>query len=157
MVIVMSGKLQRGLLICLTLSLGGCGGGAPDLPKTVPVSGKVTLNGVPCPAGATVMLIPVAGGRPSTGTTDSAGAFVLSTFGEKDGAVPGEHYVGVTLAEATGGPAAPVDEYNTGTVEGAQPKVKWIVPEKFSNPEQSGVQVTIPAEGSSNLEIPLGS
>lgn len=103
------------------------------------------------------MLVPVAGGRPSTGTTDASGAFVLSTFSDKDGAIPGEHYVGVTLAETTGGPTGPVDEYNTGTVDGLQAKTKttWIVPEKFSNPEQSGVQVTVPEEGTTALDIPL--
>jgi hypothetical protein len=101
--------------------------------------------------------MPVGGGRPSTGTTDAAGAFVLSTFGDKDGAVPGDHYVGVTLAETTGGSAAPADEYNTGTIEGQTPKskTKWIVPEKYSNAEQSGVQVTIPPEGTTTIEIPL--
>lgn len=151
----MSGNVRRGMFVWLLVGLCGCSD-APDLPMTVPVSGKVTLNGMPCPAGAMVMLVPVAGGRPSTGPTDAAGRFMLSTFGEKDGAVPGEHYVGVTLAKSDG-PAATVDEYNTGTIEGQnQPKTKWIVPEKYSNPQGSGIQVTIPEEGTDALEIPLG-
>lgn len=74
-----------------------------ELPPTVPVEGKVTLNGEPIP-GCEVTFHP-AQGRPGMGRTDDQGHFVLSTFEGPDGAVPGQHKVTVVKFEEIPGPA----------------------------------------------------
>ncbi|MFV0444543.1 MAG: hypothetical protein ACK5Q5_13320 [Planctomycetaceae bacterium] len=143
------------LAAVLILLGAGCGSG-PDLPKTVPAGGSVKINGQPCPAGANVLLVPVAGGRPASGITDSQGKFTLSTFGDKDGAIPGDHYVGVSLAEKTAAPAAD-DPYNTGVLPGQEKKsaAKALIPERYASPQDSGIQSTIPPEGTDQISIEI--
>jgi hypothetical protein len=140
---------------CGLLVLSGCGGGS-DLPATVKAEGKVTIGGNPAPKGVMVTLLPVSGGRPAVGTTDDQGHFVLSTFGDKDGAVPGDHYVGVVYAEVSGTISA--DPYGgSPSLEEQQKalKVKKLVPDQYSVPEQSGIQTTIPAEGTDQIQIEI--
>ncbi|MEZ6064404.1 MAG: hypothetical protein R3B90_01565 [Planctomycetaceae bacterium] len=141
-------------LVLMLVCVAGCGGG-PEMPATVPASGTVTLKGAPCPKGATITLIPVNGGRPAIGTTDDQGRFVLSTFGQQDGAVPGDHYVGLALVEVTGD--AQSDPYGgvPSDEELAKLKTKRLIPEQLGVPEQSGIQVTIPDDGTDSLEIPV--
>jgi hypothetical protein len=87
--------------VLLSLLLAGCGGVGP---RTVPVSGTVTLNGQPL-ANATVVFVPVpdaASKDPlpsSVGITDNEGHYslVLNTDSKKKGAVVGKHKVMITL------------------------------------------------------------
>jgi hypothetical protein len=81
----------------------GCGG--PSTPKTVKVTGTVTLNGNPVP-NASVAFIPE-NGRAASGRTDAQGKFTLSTFGTNDGALPGPHKVAVTPAPSDEPPPMP--------------------------------------------------
>ncbi len=76
-----------GVALCL-----GCSG--PSLPAVAPVTGTVTWQGQPV-ADAEVLFMPK-GSRPANGTTDSQGHYKLSTFGQGDGAVIGQHAVTVT-------------------------------------------------------------
>jgi len=73
--------------------LSGCSGGG-----TVPVSGRVTLDGEGLEHVA-VTFTPLAGGTASSGTTDAEGRFTLKSISESasPGAVVGKHRV--TLAE----------------------------------------------------------
>jgi hypothetical protein len=76
-------------LLCL-----GCGGSGPGL---VPISGKVTLNGVPL-EGATVVFVPDPSNREgltSTSVSDAEGGYEASTEG-RSGLVPGKYKVIVT-------------------------------------------------------------
>ena len=88
------------LPVCLMLlSLAGCSGegGTPEKPvTTVPVKGKVTLNGKPVTKG-TIHFEPDYG-RPAQGPIQADGSFVLTTYQADDGAVPGTHRVSVTDA-----------------------------------------------------------
>lgn len=76
----------------LLLVAAGCSGS--NHPATSPVSGIVTYHDAPV-EGALVIFAPQAGGQTATATTDAEGKFALSTFGEKDGAVPGSYKVTV--------------------------------------------------------------
>jgi hypothetical protein len=135
----------------LAVALTGCGA---DRPQTIPVTGRVTLDGRPV-EGAVVGFLPKGGGRPATGTTDASGAFTLTTFDEGDGALPGVHLVTVTNRSSKGKDGAPGGGDSegaergmtlTGPMGGAgqkQPNAEWLVPEKYSLPRESGLTCTV--------------
>lgn len=85
-----------GVAIC-SLGLAGCGsGGQFPIAKA---GGEFLVDGKPLTVGR-VMLSPIASGdsgpkagRPAFGDLNADGAFVLSTYGESDGAVVGKHRV----------------------------------------------------------------
>jgi hypothetical protein len=172
----MTSRLQISSLLfgcCVSLSLIGCSG---DRPETAQASGKVTLQGAPV-IGASVMFQPVAGGRPGTGITDDNGVYQISSYGEpNDGVAVGEHKVTVikiagdgafTPAPAAGGSAAaapaenPTDSLSNiappseDGADAAAPKIKYLVPQKYQDPETSGLKVTVPSGGSDQLNLEL--
>ncbi len=117
--------------ICLLAALVGCG---PSRPKTVQVTGTVTLDGTAV-EGATVMFMPEGGGRPATGITDKDGKFTLKTFEAGDGALVGKHLVSITKKEVSGFMA---DESGlSGGVAPGGVQEKWIVPPKYADPKTS--------------------
>lgn len=122
------------VLVLLTLTV-GCG---PDRPGTIPVSGRVTLEGKPV-AGAAVTFAPADGRRPATGLTDAEGRFTLATFADGDGALPGEHRVTVTKKEVIGATSGP--DGLSGPIGDVM--VKWIVPKPYSNKESSGLSAVV--------------
>lgn len=103
----------------------------------VPVQGEVTLDGQPL-AGAKVMFMPQAGGRPLEGTTDTAGKFRLTTNQPNDGAAAGEYVVTVTARTIK-------YEAQAGTEHGFVEKAIWQAPERYSQPSQSGLKATVSA------------
>lgn len=93
------GQLSIALAVVV---LTGCGSGS-GLP-TVPVSGTVTFDGGPCPTEGSVTFMPieVAAGmprRPGIGKFKADGKFVVTSFQEGDGLVPGRYGVGITCYE----------------------------------------------------------
>ena len=130
----MSSRLVLSLLFgCFSLVILGCG---PPTIKTVPVTGKVTLDGTPVPE-AVVTFIPEQGPL-AQGKTDAGGAFTLSlTVGERPpaGAVPGNYKITVQKTKSSGisfDPASQVEQ-----APGA-PQIEYLVPEKYSRPDTSG-------------------
>jgi len=93
---------QRAALPWALLLLAGCG------TKYAPVSGMVTLDGVPL-ADASVTFQPVAdkgieAGTGSYGHTDAQGRYTLKTvLGDRAGAVPGKHMVRISRYQADPG------------------------------------------------------
>jgi hypothetical protein len=76
----------------------GCGGGYEGL---VPVSGTVTFDGGPPPAGGSVTFVPVdrstgKATRPATATFGVDGVYHATSFKEGDGLFPGRYGVTVT-------------------------------------------------------------
>jgi len=142
--------LMVGVSLVGLLASAGCGSGRP---KTVPVTGVVTLDGNVV-EGAAVKLSPKAGGHPAIGTTDKEGKFTLKTFEKDDGALLGEHLVSVSKVEMSGvqadkdglsGPPAP------GGI-----KEKWLIPKKYSNAKEWGHTVEVKS-GMEPLELKLTS
>jgi len=117
------------LALLLTL-LAGCGGG----PKPLPVSGIVTLDGQPV-AQAGVLFCPREKGPMGTGTTDANGKFELKTT-NTPGVLPGEYNVAIIKKEESG-PIA------FGVIDPRPQKVKWIIPQKYSNPETSSLKAKV--------------
>ncbi len=114
--------------------------------ELLPVSGVVTLDGKPVEQ-ATVLFKPESG-PVAYGQTDSAGRFELTTAGRK-GAVPGKHKVSITKTKVTG-------VGNDEMVDPEKVKTEWIVPQKYTDPEQSGLTAEV-ARGKTSFEFQLKS
>lgn len=127
------------LLASVLVILGGCGKKGLD---TVRVTGTVKLDGKPM-AGASVLFSPKAGGRPASATTDESGSFSLTTLTPNDGALVGEHAVGVTLIQTKGATGDPNAPGLSGSLNAAPASVQWIIPQKYANPTSSGLTVTV--------------
>jgi hypothetical protein len=84
--------------IIVALSCSGCG--KQSSYEVAVVRGTVTLDGKPI-TGGKVMFSPTAqgqnakAGKPGFGTLGPDGSFVISTYGNEDGAVVGKHWVSV--------------------------------------------------------------
>lgn len=154
-----------GVILAGLGGLEGCGSGRPE---TVPVSGVVTLDGKPI-EGANVMLYPDTGelagagtqgkksdavGRPAVGATDKDGKFTLETFEPGDGALPGKYKVGVIKKEVTGFLAD--QDGLSGGIAPAGVKEKWITPQKYADPNKSGLTAEVKS-GMQPLELKLTS
>lgn len=144
------------VLAALVFQVAGCGDGRPPL---VASTGIVTLDGKPV-AAANVTLMPRAGGRPATGTTDEAGRFTLSTFAPGDGAVAGGYDAVVTKLQETK-PAAvrSADDGLAPDTMGAMPAeedYRSLLPKRYADPRTSGLAVEVTA-GGPPLEITLTS
>ncbi|MCS7238896.1 MAG: DUF4198 domain-containing protein [Thermoguttaceae bacterium] len=144
----------------------GCGERAGgDIPPTAPVSGVVLLDGKPVD-GAMVVFAPVEGGRYGAyAMTDSNGRFELKASEDVKGAVPGKYRVQVTklVAEGGGSKFLVQEDLEHALKAGGAPQpgqegqTKNVLPEKYASPETSGIEVTVPKEGITNLEIKLSS
>src|SRR5262249_42014233 len=132
------------------------------------VSGKVTYKGQPVKNG-TVFFMPDESkgtvGPPALGSITSDGSYVMSTETSGDGVIVGSHKVGITgveeapvtaeaeldpekspggymkakakaAAQAARGATGKEDEFFTD--KGGK-KYRYIVPRKFSNPQESGI------------------
>ena len=141
-----------GLLVAGLLFAGGCGSGGGNLPKTVPASDIVTLDGKPVD-GAQVVLVPAAEGATGAfGTTNASGHFSLRAYEQKDGAIPGEYKVQVskTVEVKMNAPK--------GSLDGGDPvRFDYGVPAKYTGVRTSGLKVTIPEAGIKDIELALTS
>jgi hypothetical protein len=100
----------------------GCGqNSSAHVAPTVPVKGKITYNGQPLTQGS-IKFEPEDSGREAHGSIQPDGTFVLTTFKEGDGAIPGVHRVAVS---------------GTGKVG------RQSVPLKFQNPSSSNVEAEV--------------
>ncbi len=136
------------LLLAVLLVFAGCG---ERLPETVPVSGRVTWQGEPLGEGRIVFHPQaVAKGlreRPAIGELDEQGRFALSTFRTGDGAVPGDYRVCVFSY---------VSDQASAEDDVSIPETVWRIPQRYGNPQQSGLTATIPAGSKPlSLEFPL--
>jgi len=111
------------------------------------VSGIVTFQGTPLP-NATVSFQHSEGKASSTGKTDAAGAFTLSTYGTNDGAPAGNYSVTVAVSamqEIEPGVLAPEPEGG----------FKSPIPPQYANPTTSGLKVEVPAGGKADVKLEL--
>lgn len=138
-----------GLVAVWLVSLGlgtGCNG---DRPETAPVSGIVEYDGQPISGferGA-VTFTP-RGGPMAKGTIDpSDGSFRLTTYRDGDGALIGPARVAVS---------ATVDDPRA-TADDKYPGVRWVIPEKFADRDQSGLTCEVVADEQNVFRIKLSS
>jgi len=149
----------RSIQICLaTLLLAGCGG-STDV-EVYHTSGVVTFDGKPMSGGGSISLVPTTSqaGKASGGIINPDGTFVLSTYGDGDGAMAGTFRVMIaqtTTAEPDFGgdsdaPGAAANTEGTSTVDKAD-----VIPLIYADPVNSPVTVTIEAKDKNELKIEL--
>jgi hypothetical protein len=128
------GKYCLGASLLLVL---GCGGG-DRLEGLAPVSGQITFNGTPAPAGQ-ITFYPVDGKRSSSSAIDSNGNYKLTCYEPADGALIGRHKVVVDATEVP--PPAPDFEAADGgaAIPPYKPPRRILPPEYYS-------QATTPLE-----------
>jgi hypothetical protein len=122
----------------LALSFTGCNSTQPEY---VPVTGTVTLDGKPLTKG-NVLTQPSAG-RGANALIQPDGTFTLKTR-DQDGALIGTHKVAVLSHEG-------------GTGSGPEASIgKLLVPERYINPETSGLTIEVKPDDN-NVELKLTS
>lgn len=119
----------------------GCGSGV-DRPSTTKAEGTVKFENQPL-EGASVSFIPE-NGRPASGFTDASGHFILRTFEDADGAIPGKHTVIISKVAADS--QKPDDIYATQ---------KSAIPEKYADLKNSGLTATVSTDGENKFDFDL--
>jgi hypothetical protein len=168
------------LLVAALTTLSACGPG--NGLNLVKVSGKVMYKGQPVQNG-TVFFMPDEAkgtvGPAAVGSITSNGTYIMSTESAGDGAIVGHHKVGITgvepldtssaeeldpekdaagymkakaktAAQAARGITKKNEELFTD--KGGK-KYRYIVPMKFSNPEESGIIIKIDGAQTINFDI----
>jgi hypothetical protein len=131
----------------------GCG---PQVLR-YPVEGVVTLDGDPV-KGASVTFMPRTTGRPGIAETDAEGRFSLQELGMHHGIAPGQYGVAVFFAvlsdpkasrEQPGAEAGVSHSEKIEAIRKRPPIRKYIVPERYSTAETSGLtyQIDGPTKG----------
>lgn len=157
----MNGMFTRAwclILVCGLIVAVGCAPTDTERPATEAVSGVVTLAGTPV-EGAIVTFVPAdAEGESAVGKTDASGKYTLTTWEEGDGAMAGEYNVKIVKFEA---PAATDESGIEADDEGAyipndasSGDQSNLLPEKYSNPGQSGLTATV-AAGTNTCDFAL--
>lgn len=137
-------RLALVAVLTMGLALSGCGGGGLD---TVAVDGTVTYDGKPLEVGI-VRFVPVdPQGMLATGTLKPGGKFTLSTRGT-DGVLTGDYKV--TVESFIIDETVPEKDRELGI--GGK---KSAIPDKYSDPEKSGLTEKI--DGSRSISIELQS
>ena len=116
--------------ICLT-AITGCSGGT-GLPRTVPVTGKVSYKGVPV-GGATVSFIGEGNLRPAVAITQPDGSYSLQTL-DAVGAMPGKYSVVVEKTELPQELTKEVSMEDAAKMAGRPPPApKRLLPAKYGD------------------------
>ncbi|GIX04682.1 MAG: hypothetical protein KatS3mg114_0551 [Planctomycetaceae bacterium] len=140
--------LCASLLWCAGLMMMGCSSSEDkwksNRPKTVPASGKITLNNEPL-VDAQVVLVPVSGSYGASGLSGKDGSFKLSAFPPDEGVVPGSYKVMIVKAEV---PEVQEDE-------AVMSYAKLLVPQKYTDANTSGLTVDIPESGKTDIKLDL--
>ena len=159
----MNGLVRRVVVFPLAslIIASGCGGADSKLdrkrPPTYRVNGKVLLNGQPvADAGVVFRSSGSAETLAAYGRTDSGGEFTLTTFESGDGAIAGQHMMTVTKSVVEGEDRSYFDEKSPNYGKTPPPtKTKFLVPEKYSKFETSGLSTTVKDSGSTGVLIEL--
>lgn len=149
------------------LGLAGCGNSL----GTVPVSGKVTVDGQAM-EGVMVLFVPTdPEGMPASAQTDASGAFTLTTEINGDGAIPGSYQVALSKSQTVGGADVPdiapasgdsedldayykaLDEAKSGDkrIGLGEELEEMLIAEKFNAAATSGLTATVEKGGTNEF------
>ena len=149
-----------GCIVALLFSvlLAGCSGDSGS--KTIKASGIVMYKGQPV-ADASVAFLGDGKVRPAVAVTDEDGVFVLTTSRSGDGAVPGVHTVTVSKIvdppkkSGSGDSLSMEDAALAAQSSPEETKTLYLVPEKYSMAETSGLSFTVESGAENYFEIQL--
>ena len=128
----------------------GCGGGASDAPKLVPVEGKLMIDGQAAGAGISVAFVPDGSkgtkGPQSSGVTSADGTFVLHGTENKPGAVVGHHKVTVNC---------PLNVMEGSSADGSDPSTtsKCAIAEALRSSATTTISVEVKAKAEENRNV----
>jgi hypothetical protein len=141
------------VVVLATVVFAGCGSG----PTTIPIRGEVQFNGTPMKDGI-VVYIPSnpSTGRQASGRIQQDGSFVLTTFKQGDGVVPGDYGIVVYAYEAHPGEPKTRAEHEAVAKAGGL-KRGFVIPEKYVDPKTSGLSDTVNRDHAGFKRIELSS
>lgn len=144
----MRSLLSSFVVLVAVATFAGCG---PSYPETIPVHGVVTLDGQPVEGAAVLLMSEAVGsGNAARGVTKADGTFVLSTFGEEDGARPGAYKAIVKKTELTGQGKANEAGVEEGLGSGPIQEIE-LLPVKYGAAQTSPFAVEVKPD----MELPL--
>jgi len=137
----------------------GCGKARTAVPKTYPVSIKITYHGQPV-EGATVTLVPQdQSGRGASGITDTSGFAKMTLPGLAEGAVPGKYWVVVAKVEGSQNITATTPEefykQQQSGASGVPTSPKHLLPAKYLSAQSSGLQCEVTEQENQVFEFDL--
>lgn len=167
-------RAKWALVVCLFSLAGlvGCGSGSEI--DTVPVTGKVTLDGDPV-EGATVTFVPdIPKGHTAVGRTNRGGAYTLMTMEPGDGALPGSYRI--TVRKTSDSVAATTEYANPEEAQAAyreqmeaaggaggvpnmsrRSEITHELPARYADPGESGLAAKVTADGGNDFPLKLTS
>lgn len=137
-------------LVLALLVLAGCGDGQPEM---IPIQGEVTYNGKPLTEGTVHYMPRQRGeGQQASGGIGPDGEFQMTTRQRGDGVKPGEYLLSVyAMAPHPGEPTSREEiEAMGGKIERG-----FLIPEKYTDPQTSGLTDTVDANHSGFKSIEL--
>lgn len=136
------------LLVVLVV---GCSHRDSALPKLMPVSGVVTINGKPA-SGVTIRFAPIETTRGSGayGFTDKFGKYELIACRGGKGAPVGEYQVVAEKLVMPDGSDFPIGS----NIPPMESKARQILPDKYSNPTESTLKASV-GEGLNTIDFSL--
>lgn len=136
------------LLFIAAHGVAGCGPSPNPNPQRVAVTGRVTLDGAPAPAGTIVFVPAVPGQMQAQGIISDEGTFAIAAA---DGPSPGDYKVEIQCAKKSGRRVASLSSTDgTGKIDERVP----VVPTKYNT--ATVLRQTI-APGENVLEFKLQS
>jgi hypothetical protein len=132
------------ILACCAAAAAGCGGPTDTRPPRVPFQARLLLGEAPV-EGAVVVLAPAEStGSAASGISDATGTVTFSTFGSRDGVLPGRYLVTVSKMAAGSGEAAVADDpnYDPSTAVAAV-KSRNALPDRYATATTSGLTVDV--------------
>jgi hypothetical protein len=157
--VLMVNPVARMLLVYCVLGgivAAGCSGAADQRPPRVPFQARVLLGETPV-EGAVVVLAPAeGGGSAASGISDATGVVTFSTFGSRDGVLPGQYVVTVSKVAAGSGEAADADDPNYDPSKAvAVVKSRNALPDRYATATTSGLTVEVSAAPPEPLDLRL--
>lgn len=135
----------------------GCSGGTDKYkqarPKTAKATGVVTYRNEPV-VDAIIVCFPTGTGEKAVAAsayTGSDGSFSLQAYPPDQGAVPGDYQVTIQKDEE----AEPAPTGPNSHDAPPPPEPKSLIPRKYKKIETSGLRITIPESGTSDLKFEL--
>ena len=139
--------------LCAVLVVAGCGGSNSSLPKLMPVSGTVTLDGKPC-SGVVVSFIPIGSthGTGAGGYTDKAGKYELTATHGGKGTPVGEYRVIASKLVMPDGSDFPFGS-NLAPINSS---AREFLPPKYSDRTRTVLRTTV-HDGNNTIDFPITS
>jgi hypothetical protein len=134
------------------LFVAGCG--SKSGLDMVPIRGEVTYKGKPLTDGSVVYMPVEATGRQATGKIQPDGTFQLTTRQANDGAVKGQYKI-VVYATKTPSEELPSREETETAKRRGPTQPTYAIPEKYTNPETSGLTDAVDEKHSGFKKIEL--